>query len=210
MLYFHGGGWCASGTGGHWNVLTRISNDLKIPVFSLEYRHAPKYKFPIQSSDCLQGYLWLRYYAEKYLKLKFKKIILYGNSAGGHLSHTVPLLCNLKNIKNADGVVSFGPVGNVDVTKFYPSSLAGLDCTNLTFAKMISGSSAFAGTVGPNDNYILNPICAPEDAFKVDGKLNFPRFKLIMTCQEVLRDSVIDFVLKWLKHGVDIKAVLYR
>lgn len=75
---------------------------MKIPVFSLDYRLAPNDPYPAAFDDCWQAYNWLLNCAgdalskmknyntyslnETFLDLRFKKIILAGDSAGGNLA----------------------------------------------------------------------------------------------------------------------------
>ncbi len=54
-------------------------------VVSINYRHAPEFKFPAQVHDCKQAVRWIRSKADK-LKIDPEKIAAFGYSAGGHLA----------------------------------------------------------------------------------------------------------------------------
>lgn len=48
-----------------FSLLTiRWARALKIPVFSLDYRLAPKHPYPAALDDCWQAYNWLLHCAE--------------------------------------------------------------------------------------------------------------------------------------------------
>lgn len=51
VLYLHGGGWVASSTRSYLKNFIAMSKTIKIPIFSIEYRHAPEYPFPTSNSD---------------------------------------------------------------------------------------------------------------------------------------------------------------
>jgi len=63
--------------------LRKWAKELKIPVFSVDYRLAPKHPFPMPLNDCYQGYHWIITQAKKWLNMDIKKVILAGDSAGG-------------------------------------------------------------------------------------------------------------------------------
>ncbi len=54
-------------------------------VFAIDYRHAPRYRFPAQLDDVRAAFGYIRQYAAKY-EAKPDRIALLGRSAGGHLA----------------------------------------------------------------------------------------------------------------------------
>lgn len=54
-------------------------------VFAIDYRHAPRYRFPAQLDDVRGAFGYIRQYAAKY-EAKPDRIALLGRSAGGHLA----------------------------------------------------------------------------------------------------------------------------
>ena len=84
MLHLHGGGFILGSSGGSQLNTIRFSRDTGFPIFSVDYSLAPHYKYPKALSDCFLAYCWLLKYAEKYLKIRFGKILVYGESAGGN------------------------------------------------------------------------------------------------------------------------------
>ena len=83
VLMVHGGAWAA---GSKWNMLFH-ANQLSrhgYTVAAIDYRLAPKHKFPAQLKDCRDALAWMRTNADKY-RIDKSRIGAYGYSAGGHL-----------------------------------------------------------------------------------------------------------------------------
>ncbi|MGB2501480.1 MAG: alpha/beta hydrolase fold domain-containing protein [Mariniblastus sp.] len=53
-------------------------------VVAIDYRHAPRYKFPAQIHDCKHAVRWMRANADEY-KIDVERVGAFGYSAGGHL-----------------------------------------------------------------------------------------------------------------------------
>lgn len=92
LFYIHGGGFLGGSSGSYNAILRKIAINTGYPVFAVDYRLSPEYKFPSHLSDVWIVYLWIRYYSEKYLKIKIDKIIWIGDSAGGWLWYTLTIL----------------------------------------------------------------------------------------------------------------------
>lgn len=60
--------------------------ELKVPVFSIDYRKPPSHRFPTVPFDCLTVYTFLINHIHKYFNISPEKIILAGDSAGGNLA----------------------------------------------------------------------------------------------------------------------------
>lgn len=54
-------------------------------IFAIDYRHAPRYRFPAQLDDIRAALGYIRQYAEKY-EAKPDRMAILGRSAGGHLA----------------------------------------------------------------------------------------------------------------------------
>ena len=84
MLVIHGGGWVA---GNKWHIAShsRQIAEAGIAVLSINYRLAPKYRFPAQLDDVRAA---LRYIADNQatLKVDASRLGIWGYSAGGHLA----------------------------------------------------------------------------------------------------------------------------
>jgi len=127
IIYIHGGGFIGGSTGSYRPLLRKYGLETGCPVFSFDYRLAPEYKYPTQISDWWLSYLWVRYYSEKYLGVKFNKIILIGDSAGGCIWLGVSLLAIQKKWIKPDGLVLWYPGTCGNRNEFYPSFLLSTD-----------------------------------------------------------------------------------
>ena len=79
VLYLHGGGYVVCSPQTHRSLTTRIAVDNAMPVLVPHYRLAPEHPFPAALEDALESYRWL-------LDRGFTRIVIAGDSAGGHLS----------------------------------------------------------------------------------------------------------------------------
>ena len=83
LIWIHGGGWMEGEK--------RIFNEFERFVFrgyavlSIDYRFSQDAPFPAQLEDCKTAVRWARANAEKY-GYNAEKVIVGGNSAGGHLA----------------------------------------------------------------------------------------------------------------------------
>ena len=59
LLYFHGGGFSIGSLRTHDSLCRHLANLLGWRVFSVEYRLAPEYRFPIPLEDCDKAMDWL-------------------------------------------------------------------------------------------------------------------------------------------------------
>ena len=85
LLYFHGGGFSIGSLRTHDSLCKHLVDLLGWRVFSVEYRLAPEYRFPIPLEDCDKAMDWLVENAES-LDVDPQKITVGGDSAGANLS----------------------------------------------------------------------------------------------------------------------------
>lgn len=84
VLLLHGGGWR---TGSKTQMLLHAKKLAKrgYAAFAVNYRLAPKHKFPAQAHDAKAAVRWLRKHAEEY-NIDPNRIVAYGYSAGAHMA----------------------------------------------------------------------------------------------------------------------------
>ena len=63
-----------------------MANNLDIPIFAVDYRLAPKTKFPENLYDCIAGVFWVIQFVRDVLGGKVEKYVLLGDSAGGNIA----------------------------------------------------------------------------------------------------------------------------
>ena len=81
ILYVHGSAYAICSARTHRGITTRLSKATGLPVFSCDYRLAPRHRFPSAADDVRAAYEWLL--AEGHDP---GRIVLAGDSAGGHLA----------------------------------------------------------------------------------------------------------------------------
>lgn len=80
ILYFHGGGYVSCSAATHRPITATLARLSRFPIFSLNYRLAPEYRFPAALDDAVAAYRWLLRQG-----IEPQKIALAGDSAGGGL-----------------------------------------------------------------------------------------------------------------------------
>ncbi len=85
LVYFHGGGWVIGNVDSHHQLCARLSAGAGVRVFSVDYRLAPEFKFPVPLEDCNAAFQWVLDNAET-LGIDRSRISAGGDSAGGNLT----------------------------------------------------------------------------------------------------------------------------
>lgn len=81
VYYLHGSGYAICSPATHRGITSRLSALTGLPVFSVDYRLAPRYRFPNAALDVERGWRWLTTGHHRP-----ERIVLAGDSAGGHLA----------------------------------------------------------------------------------------------------------------------------
>jgi triacylglycerol lipase len=104
ILLVHGGGWLAGSKGRMRHIGTALAERGYVAV-SINYRLAPKHKFPAQLDDCRAAIGWMRDNAAE-LRLDPTRIGGFGYSAGAHLvtlmSFTAAQVCESESTSPMD------------------------------------------------------------------------------------------------------------
>lgn len=95
IVYFHGGGWVIADINVYDATPRALAYNIKAVVVSVEYRHAPEFKFPAAHEDAWNAYAWV---VENIHTMNgdAKKIAVAGESAGGNLAANVALMAKNK------------------------------------------------------------------------------------------------------------------
>ncbi|CDW72983.1 hormone sensitive [Stylonychia lemnae] len=127
IIHIHGGGFVTTDSCLHQNYTRLWSNDLGVPVFSIDYSLAPKSPFPEPVNDCFQAYYWIMTQAKHQLGIDPQNVVLTGDSAGGHLVCAVVILAILRGFQLPTSIVLHYPALMLDLNSFFPSTLIALD-----------------------------------------------------------------------------------
>lgn len=129
------------------------------------------------------------------------KIVVCGDSAGGHLAVAVTSLAILRDFRVPDGILLHYPTGNSNVNHFFPSSLLTLDDPLLNFSLMFYVASAFTRKGGDaTKNCILSTIYTPRCVLQ-----KFPPVKMLVAEVDPLRDNGVYLGLNMKRAGVDVE-----
>lgn len=105
VIHIHGGGFITMSSGSH-QVYTRTwANRLDCPIFSIDYRLSPEYKYPAAIDDVWQAYTWIVTYSYIQLGIMPEKIVLVGDSAGGNLVCAITMLAIQKGFRRPDEII---------------------------------------------------------------------------------------------------------
>jgi acetyl esterase/lipase len=109
LLYLHGSAYALCSARTHRGLTSRMSQVTGLPVFACDYRLAPRHRFPAAARDVRAAYDWLRRQGHP-----ADRIVLAGDSAGGHLA--VDLVCELNRagLPVPAGMALFSPL--IDLT----------------------------------------------------------------------------------------------
>ncbi|OBF82744.1 acetyl hydrolase [Mycobacterium sp. 852002-51163_SCH5372311] len=105
IYYVHGSGYAVCSPKTHRRLTSWLSSLTGLPVFSIDYRLAPRHRFPTAADDVRAGWDWL----VDTCAVSPKQIVVAGDSAGGHL--TVDLLLQAEVADKAPAaLVLFSPL----------------------------------------------------------------------------------------------------
>jgi epsilon-lactone hydrolase len=109
IYYVHGSGYAVCSPKTHRRLTSWLSSLTGLPVFSVDYRLAPRYRFPTAADDVRAGWDWL----VDTCGVPAKQIVVAGDSAGGHLTVDMLLQPDLA-AKSPAALVLFSPL--IDLT----------------------------------------------------------------------------------------------
>lgn len=98
LVYFHGGGFFFGAAANHYRAAKSYLLGAGVKVVFVQYRLAPRNKFPIPPEDCYAAYLWTLENADK-LGIDKERIAVGGDSAGGALAAAVSLMARDRGVK---------------------------------------------------------------------------------------------------------------
>lgn len=105
ILYIHGSAYTICSARTHRGITTRLSKVTGLPIFACDYRLAPSSRFPAAADDVRAAYSWLL--AEGHDP---ERIVLAGDSAGGHLALDLTLQLLREGAPRPAALVLFSPL----------------------------------------------------------------------------------------------------
>ncbi len=97
IVYYHGGGWVIADLNVYDATPRGLALGAKAIVVSVDYRHAPEFKFPAAHDDAWTAYAWV---VENIHTMNgdAKRIAVAGESAGGNLAANVALMAKERKV----------------------------------------------------------------------------------------------------------------
>ncbi|XP_056299835.1 hormone-sensitive lipase isoform X3 [Pseudoliparis swirei] len=143
LIHFHGGGFVAQTSKSHEPYLKSWSQDLGVPILSVDYSLAPEAPFPRALEECFYAYCWaLRNH--HLLGWTGEKVCLAGDSAGGNLCVTTSMRAAAFGVRMPDGLVAIYPATLLTASAS-PSRLLTLMDPLLPLSVLSRCLSAYAG-----------------------------------------------------------------
>ncbi len=115
IVYYHGGGWVIADVSTYDAAPRMLAKQLNAIVVSVEYRHAPEFKFPAQHNDASLAYRWTLDNAASWGG-DLRKVALAGESAGGNLAVATAIYARDNNLTMPVHILSVYPIANSSMT----------------------------------------------------------------------------------------------
>lgn len=104
ILYLHGGAFLMCGLATHRRVVERLAQRTGMTVLSVDYRQLPKGRLHDSISDCEDAFRWLVRNGHA-----ASKVVLAGDSAGGHLAFATALRLRDDGAAPPAGIIAMSP-----------------------------------------------------------------------------------------------------
>lgn len=114
IVYYHGGGWVIADVMTYDATPRLMAKQLNAIVVSVEYRHAPEFKFPAQHDDASAAYRWAVANAAS-MGGDTAKIALAGESAGGNLAVATAIYARDNGLPKPVAILAVYPIANSDM-----------------------------------------------------------------------------------------------
>ncbi|MFJ1705907.1 alpha/beta hydrolase fold domain-containing protein [Kitasatospora sp. NPDC088346] len=186
LYYMHGGGMVV---GNAWSVLPESLREWALPlgvaVISVEYRLAPRTRYPGPVEDCYAGLVWAAANADA-LGVDAGRIVVGGKSAGGGLAAALALLTRDRGGPAPIGQLLLCPMLDDRGETFSSYQMAGRDTWDRT-----SNATAWQALLGERYGAAdLPPYAAPARATDLSG---LPPAFVEVGSAETLRDESVAY-----------------
>lgn len=113
VIYYHGGGWVIADLKTYDAAPRLMAKELHAIVVSVEYRHAPEYRFPAQHDDANMAYDWAVKNAPGWGGDP-TKLVVAGESAGGNLALNAAIHARDTKTVSPKAVLAVYPIASND------------------------------------------------------------------------------------------------
>lgn len=197
-LYLHGGGYVFGSPRTHRNLVSRISHVTGVPVLALDYRLPPVATLPAPIEDALAAYRHLL--DEGHAP---ERIVVAGDSAGGHLALTLVLHALEAGLPAPAALVLLSPWTDLGMTGESMTRNAARDAFIPPIALHRAARVALAGA-DPAD-WRSSPLFAPAELLR-----GLPPTLLQVGSTEVLYDDAVRAAQRIADAGVRTELQVYE
>jgi len=115
IVYIHGGGWVIADLDTYESSAMALAKKTGAIVASVEYRHAPEFRFPAAHEDTFAAYKWTLENAAKFGGDP-KRVAIAGESAGGNMAIDVAIRARDEKVQAPLRMLLVYPVAGTDLT----------------------------------------------------------------------------------------------
>jgi acetyl esterase/lipase len=108
ILYLHGSGYALCSPRTHRGLTSQLSALTGLPLFCVDYRLAPRHRFPRAAQDVARAWDWLLAHG-----LPADRIVVAGDSAGGHLALDLCLALHRAGRSQPAALVLLSPIADL-------------------------------------------------------------------------------------------------
>ena len=193
IFFLHGGGYFASQPDTYLLFLLRLAEavlaqNITVSIFALDYHLAPEYKYPTELDEAIAAYEYLLHG----MAIPAEKIIVAGDSAGGHLAlSTLVRLQQLSSLPKPGGAMLLSPWLSLHHT---PNTNANKDVLSAPFLKTTAAHFLGPERVG-NEDTMTDPLLEFRDPQpKTDWDAVLPPWMWISAgTDEIMFDDLLEW-----------------
>jgi len=205
IFHVHGGGFFAQTSKSHMSYLSSFVNEVENGVLiSIDYNVAPKNKYPELFQESMLSYEKIVKNCEKMFGFKASKIVLIGDSGGGHLCLSIVKHAIACNIRKPDGMVLFYPCTRIVFDVMTPSLMMAGHDSMIEYSIMGHIQTSVLDLGNNNiedyekDDYL--------NVFLTDPKTiqQFPKTTVVIASDDPLKDECFRLSDLLLQNGVNV------
>eukprot|EP00826_Nyctotherus_ovalis_P045842 TRINITY_DN5108_c0_g5_i1.p1 TRINITY_DN5108_c0_g5~~TRINITY_DN5108_c0_g5_i1.p1 ORF type:complete len:473 (-),score=128.43 TRINITY_DN5108_c0_g5_i1:60-1478(-) len=206
LIDIHGGGFIATTSRCHQTYLRKWANETDVVIFAVDYKLAPKVKYPYVLDELWQAYFWIVTRAEMEFGVKPRTILLAGDSAGGNLAMSLTLYAIRSKFRVPDGLILGYPALNLSIRSFTPSILTAIDdfILRYSFLNICLNSYIPAEADASKDSYLSPCLIRDEELGQ------FPPMRIMVAGRDPLRDESYRLMSRLVELGKDAQMIEYR
>ena len=199
VVFFHGGGWVLGNLDVCDAACRQWANGTQCLVVSVNYRHAPDYKFPAAAEDAYNATRWVSEHASE-IGGDASRIAVAGMSAGGNLATVTALMARDRDTPRIVFQLLWVPVIDFDFeTRSYHENAEGF---GLTRGDMQWFWNQYLNSPQDGENPYASPMRADVS--------NLPPAFVVVAQYDPLRDEALAYVEKLRAAGVPVEFRVYE